>query len=96
MAYIIKACADQSEAINTALSRDSPKKSYHLHDVLPRGEEGLKDKKNRDALSSGLQPAMAPLISPDSPATYNKINLVVWKGEEVMFDKPLVLCFHVP
>ena len=92
IAYVVKACADQSEAINTALSSDGPNRSYHLLDILPKGENSLKEKKYKDNLSLGEHASMSHMISPNSPATYNIIDLIVWKGETGFFDKRVV-CF---
>jgi hypothetical protein len=76
-----------------ALSDKGPNKSYHLHDILPGGEKNLKEKKYRDGLSGGQQSAMSLLISPNSAATYNIIEAVVWKGEETVFGK--MVCFYI-
>jgi hypothetical protein len=80
MAYVIKACADQSEAINAAL----PQKQCHILDILPGGEDSLNERKYKDGLANGSCLSVSPLIGSTS-AAYNTIDNVVWKGEQTVF-----------
>jgi hypothetical protein len=77
MAHVIKACADQAEAINA----DLPNMHYYIQDILPKGEKDLNELKNEDCLAYGDQYSMAPLINPGS-VVYNTFKKVIWNGEE--------------
>lgn len=89
MVHVIKACADQAEAINVGLPGDGPKKGYHLLDILPGGEKDLTENKFKDGLSKGSKIHLSHLIGPNSPA-YDTIDTVVWKGAVTVFNCSVV------
>ena len=78
IAYVIGACADQSEAINTALPHsDQNNQSYHIEEILPGGEKELGERKCREGLANGSCAAMSHLIG---SKIYDIVDRVVWKG----------------
>ena len=83
MVYVIRACADQAEAINKAI--DSNRLPlYKLTDVLPGHRLDITTIKYRDGLAVGTQKAMRFLLNKDFPA-YETIEEVVWRNNPTVF-----------
>ena len=105
MVYVLKACADQAEAINLALPGGVKDKGYSIFDILPKGEESLKEKRYRDGLGNGAFFAISPLI-PQNSAVFKPLQTVAWKGLPNVFGNTvgfmlllgivhrLIFCLH--
>jgi hypothetical protein len=79
MIYVISVCADQSEAINTALHNANQTSPYELQDVLPGGEKALKTPGNlQKGFADGGRDKLAHLITRECKA-FDTIEKVAWE-----------------
>jgi hypothetical protein len=89
-AFVLKLCADQAEAINEA----HPNKRYHLTDLIPEGEPGMK--KEGMAFGSGTKYAMSKLRTKMNPELLNCLDKTVWHSPKGVFGLTVRVnsCYH--
>jgi len=83
-AYVVAACADQAELINSALPTNSTNTSYSILDLLPGGEADLLEQKYILGLADGGRETLLPLVIAPSPV-FNALDKFVWKGDPAVF-----------
>jgi hypothetical protein len=90
MAYVISACADQGEEINSRLPPNAINNPYHLSDVLPGMEMGLNTLGYLDRYADGSRSKLHQLIASESEVI-GPIEEVVWGNKQSVFGPKV--CF---
>ena len=89
MVYVVTACANQAEAINSALA---PEASYHCKVILPGGEDSLSQLNIRNALATGSKSELERIIKV-STRVFEKIKQVVFDEDHKTVFGPWVFFF---
>jgi hypothetical protein len=81
MHYIIAACVDQAEAINSQLGQSS----YNLNDLLPGGQSDYKLDLTLKCLAVGTQDQIALIPGTLSSKLFKILQDTVWKTRQGQF-----------
>jgi hypothetical protein len=83
MAYVLRACADQAEAIEEAV-RSVHHRKCHLYDVLPGGEADMISGRFSQALASGERYDLQRMIGSNN-VVFDLIEKIVWVESSTVF-----------
>ena len=83
---MVRACADQAESINEAITHDE-KEHYYLAHIIPGGDIGKLSNRDFESLGDGGDVKMVQLIE---RSIYGSIKRVVWDGEPTVFGSKVL------